>query len=274
VHDLDDPVLLDSDVFVLRVGTDLYLQYNRAKGYNRDTDVPDTVTVTYALAATAVSHRLAALAAGETYVYRDGNYSVGQERQRWIVIAVCELTKSWEGQVDYAIVSIHAGRDTRSGCPVEPLAPNVTNGTRQPTVWYNSTGNSSSPPSRSPLLDDSYDRSTTLSPSAWMDKVHAPIDNTATTNQDMDAVSATLWTVFAALALCLVILGGYAYRWNVSSDHRRRAAAPPCPQRTLVCCGHESKKRRCHAVDDADLSVVSFTSRTEDDVHPTRPDGA
>jgi hypothetical protein len=60
--------------------------------------VPDTVTVTNATTNTA------AWAAGETYVYRENNYSETeqqqQQQQQWIVIAVCELTKSWEGNVD------------------------------------------------------------------------------------------------------------------------------------------------------------------------------
>jgi hypothetical protein len=128
--------------------------------------------------------------------------------------------------------------------------PNDTIGTSQPTVWYNSTGNIS-PPSRSPLLDDLYKHSTTLALSAWMDTVHAPIDNTVMTNQEIDTVSA-------ALALCLLILGGYAYRWTLCADHHHRVATPPRSQR-LVCCVHDSQQQRCNG--DAD-------------VHPTRPERA
>jgi hypothetical protein len=119
-----------------------YVQYNRGpRATNRDTAaVPDTtITVTYATTKYTLPCRT---------VGRPGRQ---QQQQQWIVIAVCELTKSWEGNVDYASVSIHAGRNSPSACSVKPWAPNDTIGTSQPTVWYNSTG-ISSPPSRFPTI--------------------------------------------------------------------------------------------------------------------------
>ena len=41
--------MLDNDTVLIRIGS-LYVQYNRAKSYNIDTDMPNTVTITHAIA--------------------------------------------------------------------------------------------------------------------------------------------------------------------------------------------------------------------------------
>lgn len=125
---VDTPVLLRLDSFVdfeatgnnkypvlLNVGT-LYLQYNRAKGYNEGTpgDTANTVTITEAKDHTAVSYHRAALGKRATQEI-DGLY-----------FTVCDT--GVDGTVDFALVSISKDPDLNvcQTTPIEALGPPST----------------------------------------------------------------------------------------------------------------------------------------------------
>jgi hypothetical protein len=95
------------DVVLIQINqAALYLQFNRAKGYNADADMGDTVTVTEGHADDEFSYRRAALRQGETFVLRpgDNNSTIGPYP---LVITVCTMTKEAPGIVDFAGVSMH-----------------------------------------------------------------------------------------------------------------------------------------------------------------------
>ena len=81
---------------------DLYIQFNRAKLYNVDTELPDTVTITQAYDTVTTSERLAALRVGERYDYKEA------------VFHICELTT--DRTIDFATLSIHS-KSQPSHCP-------------------------------------------------------------------------------------------------------------------------------------------------------------
>lgn len=91
--------LQDDDVILLRVGN-LYLQYNRAKGYNIDTpnSYADHVTITKANSNADVSTLVGSITTGRSYIYDDGSDKV--------VIQVCNQVASSLGY-DYSLLSIH-----------------------------------------------------------------------------------------------------------------------------------------------------------------------
>lgn len=90
----------DDFVVVLKMG-DLYLQYNRAKSYNRDTPVPDVVTIVQADSDDDVSLLAATnLTKGTSFTYdsfMDSTHS--------LVVTVCELRRV--SGLDYAVISLH-----------------------------------------------------------------------------------------------------------------------------------------------------------------------
>ena len=90
------------DKVVIKVG-DWFLQYNRAKLYNFQTEEKDTVTVTQATSEEGLSQRLATLIAGQAYFeVQDGSLN--------LAVAVCENTVSESDDViDYAVVRFHQG---------------------------------------------------------------------------------------------------------------------------------------------------------------------
>lgn len=97
--DYRDPDLQQSDVVLMRAGN-LYLHYNRAKGYNSDTPsaYKDRVVVTESPGALEVSNFVAALSKGQSYFYP--NFSGYNS----LVIEVCD---QMTGAYDYAVVSMY-----------------------------------------------------------------------------------------------------------------------------------------------------------------------
>ena len=92
-----------SDKVLVKIG-DWYLQYNRAKLYNFQTEEKDTVTVTRADSEEAVSERLATLTTGQSFA----GVQVGALNS--LAVAVCEVTVSESNDViDYAVVRFHLG---------------------------------------------------------------------------------------------------------------------------------------------------------------------
>jgi hypothetical protein len=108
--DYGNSALRTDDVVLLRVGN-LYIQYNRAKGYNIDTASPDTVTITHALGDNEVSTALAALKPLESF----SSPNFGKTGTA-LVIQVCEVVKEAVGTLDYATVNIHF-ENQKSLCP-------------------------------------------------------------------------------------------------------------------------------------------------------------
>ena len=98
--DYQHPALLNGDAVVVRVGESLFLQYNRAKGFNAEVGEPDTVTITHAEGPNRFSYALAALHAGQSYNAADLNGTF------W-TIEVCALLNV-PTTLDYAIVNIRA----------------------------------------------------------------------------------------------------------------------------------------------------------------------
>ena len=100
--DASNIFLSESEAVVLKIGN-LYVQFNRAKGYNSGTyvDQEDRVTVAYAESEENVSDLVAALEQNEIYTHPDF------ERGADLVIEVCSIDSEQLGDVDYALVSIH-----------------------------------------------------------------------------------------------------------------------------------------------------------------------
>ena len=108
--DYGDESLHHDDLVLIRVGN-LYIQYNRAKGYNINSEKPNTVTITKAESDNDVSDSVAALLAGESYSYH--NYDEDGNR---LIIEVCSLHLDPSG-VDYGFVSIyHDDGEQTSSC--------------------------------------------------------------------------------------------------------------------------------------------------------------
>jgi hypothetical protein len=105
VLSLNDTSLSEDDAFVVRVGNDLYLQYNRGTGYNVDTMFPNTVTITQDM---GIDHdgsiHLAALSVGERYKFP--NYS---DKGHPLIIEVCQPPNSLpvDESGNFATISIH-----------------------------------------------------------------------------------------------------------------------------------------------------------------------
>lgn len=149
--------MFHDDVVLIKVGN-LYIQYNKAKGYNMDADMPDLVTITEATSFDDVSDRLAALAEGERYAYASFD-----KFNNTLIIEVCSLLPFSAGnQMDYGIVSIYLDNG------VQKSACNTTY-TSQPTVAPSSlpTGAPAtlmeSTPTSAPIIVDTW---TTEAPTA------------------------------------------------------------------------------------------------------------
>jgi hypothetical protein len=109
-------------VVLIRVGSSLYIQYNRAKGYNRDTPVPNRVTITQAWSELENASRVAALAVGQWH--RQVNYTTTSRTDDSstssfpLVIQVCSMVRAPVGTMDYADISIHIDDGVHSSsCP-------------------------------------------------------------------------------------------------------------------------------------------------------------
>jgi hypothetical protein len=92
--------LQEEDAVLVRVGN-LYIQYNRAKGYNAETNAnQDKVTITEAEGSDQVSYALAGLSVGESYAYPNFENSAHD-----LIIEVCAMG---ELSFDYALLSIYS----------------------------------------------------------------------------------------------------------------------------------------------------------------------
>jgi surface protein len=96
---------------IVSVGSSLYIQYNRAKAHNVDTEQPDTVTVTMDLGLGGRSLRLAALQVGET-----SQVNAGKGVQ--LNFKVCSVQVGDSNTPDTAVVSISSGGDNCGAPPV------------------------------------------------------------------------------------------------------------------------------------------------------------
>ena len=101
--DASNENLPENEVVVLKIG-DLYIQYNKAKGYNSGTyiDQKDKVTVNYAESEDDVSDLVGELAPGETYIHPSFD-----EAGHDLIIQVCSLGAEDLADIDYAVLSIH-----------------------------------------------------------------------------------------------------------------------------------------------------------------------
>ena len=97
--------LESSDFVLLRAGS-LYIQYNRAKGYNVDTSLADHVTVTEGFEDGSISVRVAALAEGQHCVIPNFDSS-GHS----LIIQVCTTTQEPSGKIDFADLIIYIEND-------------------------------------------------------------------------------------------------------------------------------------------------------------------
>jgi hypothetical protein len=155
--DYGKSALRPADVVLIRVD-DLFIQYNRAKDYNAETDEANSVTVTRFISDVEATSAVAALSGGEQYRYPNFQGS-GRE----LVIEVCELTIT-EQPIDYAAVKVyldkgvwHPSCDELSGY-IDDLStfPTVSPSSDMPTV-------SSKTPTSSPTVSMSL--APTLGPS-------------------------------------------------------------------------------------------------------------
>jgi hypothetical protein len=120
--DYGDSHLTSHDVVLVKAGN-LYIQYNRAKGYNVDTPEPyiDRVVITEATGDLEISWWKAALVTGDEYVYQNfsGNNS--------LVIKVCDQLT---GLYDFALISLHMDDGMQSSAcnGTEVFDPRINSG--------------------------------------------------------------------------------------------------------------------------------------------------
>ena len=106
------PHLRHDDLVLMKCGT-LFIQYNRAKGYNIDSSEADRVTISEGFVDGALSTRVASLGSGESYHYPNFEGS-GKE----LVVQVCGVTKELPGVIDYADVRVYMNDGSiNSVCP-------------------------------------------------------------------------------------------------------------------------------------------------------------
>jgi hypothetical protein len=92
---------------VLIVFDDIYIQYNRAKGYNIDSIQPANVAITQANDTMSRSSALADLTAGQSFLYNKRNNGTNDSNiSDGIIIDFCN-TSNTSGSVDYAVISIY-----------------------------------------------------------------------------------------------------------------------------------------------------------------------
>lgn len=96
----------------------IYIQFNCAKDYNLDAEVPNTVTLTHAVSDRSPSDRLAALSKGQSYVYNFGNSGT------W-TFQVCSIGNK-DDEVTASVLSIHSS-NSESACPQPVL--------HEPEAW-------------------------------------------------------------------------------------------------------------------------------------------
>jgi hypothetical protein len=261
VHYSSD-ALSDDDVVLIRIGN-LYLQYNRAKLYNVDTDLPDTVTITYAASEEDASDRLAALSDGERWAYR--NWDDGHS----LVVQVCSMEQfESASQFDFAIVRIYMddGVHDWSTCNSEyipqSLAPGGGGGgdddTTNSSISNNSTStrNHSSSTGGQPIVDMDdmeADNETTVISS----------DKNQTSTADPTKEEIVKGTVVLAIATIGAFLVTFIGAYCVFSHHcgRRKGPDPNFhlpPPKTATNIIHSKKTA-------SDLLKEPTTSLDDDD---------
>jgi hypothetical protein len=154
-----DEAMFHDDVVLIQVGN-LYIQYNRAKDYNIDAQMPNTVTITEATSIDDVSDGLAALSAGENYTYANFNNSGNS-----LIVEVCKLL-TFTSELDYGIVSIYLDNgEEQSACNIDytpqPTPPPVA-------LTISPTSTPTLHPSGVPT------RASTSAPTISMDNTSAP----------------------------------------------------------------------------------------------------
>ncbi|GKY98308.1 hypothetical protein MPSEU_000788400 [Mayamaea pseudoterrestris] len=133
--DYGDSEMQTNDVVLMRAGN-LYMHYNRAKGYNVDTPsaYKDRVVIAESTGDLELSNFVAALAKGQSYFYP--NFS-GYDT---LVIEVCD---QMTGSLDYAVVSMYIEDGIqKSNCGVSTLERQTASNTypMNTTSLFNSTG--------------------------------------------------------------------------------------------------------------------------------------
>lgn len=96
--DYGHDAIREHDAVLLRIGN-IYVQYNKAKGYNIDADRPNTVTLTEALYDSDVSDSLAALVTGQKYRYSNFLY-----KGFALVVEICSLNDD-SADFDFGMIS-------------------------------------------------------------------------------------------------------------------------------------------------------------------------
>jgi Gametolysin peptidase M11 len=119
---------LEPDDFVLLRAGSLYLQYNRAKGYNVDTSEANHVTVTEGFEDGGISVRIASLIEGDKVVIPNFDSS-----RRSLVIQLCVVTQERMGKLDFADLIIYI--DNGNGPMPCTLDQNVQCPRKSVSIW-------------------------------------------------------------------------------------------------------------------------------------------
>jgi hypothetical protein len=282
--DSNDQMLVDDSVLI-RIGN-LYLQYNRAKYYNIDTDMPNTVTITHAIADDDVSDRLAALSTGQTYEYR---YSASildstANQNRFLVIRVCSAVQYNTSQMDYATVRIYFSDEDNisvlSDCTKEfiPLQRTQSSDTvRTPTISPTIvSGNSLQ--HNDPIVDrddNDNNRDTNITSSSN--------DNNATDNDNDGRFEGIIYVIISSALGVIFFAGtGYYYVAQHIQEHQKimaleEANGSKYPKKQTERSGTTtatvpSNINRIYRTDVEDLSVTAEEDDDDDDDDDDRKD--
>ena len=139
---------LGKEVVLLRLGRTLFLQYNRAKGFHRQTGTPNTVTIVYAEHEEDSSTRVASLEVGEIYEYvgypRYGENDRDEEPDDnlGLVVALCRLgvDDSRADPIDYAEVVVQwRDPDAPKAADLNLALCNIRNDRSAPVLNFGAT---------------------------------------------------------------------------------------------------------------------------------------
>ena len=247
VHYSDADAPASDDVVLIRIGN-LYLQYNRAKFYNIDTDVPNTVTIVHVASDEDVSDRLAALSDGELLEYRNYNDS-GQT----LVVQVCSMVQyESANQWDYSILRIYIddGVHDWSICNVEynPSPPMPTG---------NGTNHSSIPN----ISNYTFTRNHSSSSDPFVDMDDWETDNATTgfvpTKQNQTSSSANEDLISGTIVLAVGTIGAFLLTFLVAYF-------------LLALAGSKRRRRRTPGREgQSDPPTIVKSSKTEEYLEPT-----
>jgi hypothetical protein len=153
-------ILFDTDAVLLRV-FDLYIQYNRAKAYNFETDLAhrDRVVVVEATALSDVSNLLASLSEGQSFSYQ---YAVIDGEGRNLTIEVCAPATSLE----YRMLSIHFDDGQQSSTCSDPVSSlqQVSLPSSPPTTVAGTLAAPTQFPTTAPVIIDVWTELPTVTP--------------------------------------------------------------------------------------------------------------